>query len=36
MGELKSDDHYIYYQGPQSLRRNGVALMVDYDGDCRY
>ena len=26
MGEFKSDDHYIYYCGQKSLRRNGVAL----------
>ena len=25
MGEFNSDDHYIYYRGPESLRRNGVA-----------
>ena len=28
MGEFKSDDHYIYYCGQESLRRNGVAIMV--------
>ena len=28
MGELNSDDHYIYYCGQESLRRNGVALIV--------
>ena len=28
MGELNSDDHYIYYSGQESLRRNGVAFMV--------
>ena len=28
MGEFNSDDHYIYYCGQQSLRRNGVAIMV--------
>ena len=28
MGEFNSDDHYIYYCGHQSLRRNGVAIMV--------
>ena len=28
MGELNSDDHYIYYGGQESLRRNGVAIMV--------
>ena len=29
MGEFDSDDHYIYYCGQESLRRNGVALMVN-------
>ena len=29
MGELNSDDHYIYYCGLQSLRRNGVATVVN-------
>ena len=29
MGEFKSDDYYIYYCGQQSLRRNGVAIMVN-------
>ena len=28
MGECNSDDHYIYYCGQESLRRNGVAIMV--------
>ena len=28
MGELYSDDHYIYYCGQESLRRNGVAIIV--------
>ena len=28
MGKLNSDDHYIYYCGQESLRRNGVAIMV--------
>ena len=28
MGELTSDDHYIYYCGQEYLRRNGVALIV--------
>ena len=28
MGEFHSDDHYIYYCGQKSLRRNGVALIV--------
>ena len=29
MGEYNSDDHYIYYCGQESLRRNGVAIMVN-------
>ena len=29
MGEFNSDDHYIYYCGQQSLRRNGVSIMVN-------
>ena len=29
MGEFDSDDHYIYYYGQESLRRNGVALVVN-------
>ena len=29
MGEFNSDDHYIYYCGQESLRRNGVAIMVN-------
>ena len=28
MGEFNSDDHYIYYCGQESLRRNGAAIMV--------
>ena len=28
MGEFNSDDHYIYYPGQESLRRNGVAIML--------
>ena len=28
-GELNSDNHYIYYCGQESLRRNGVAIMVN-------
>ena len=28
-GEFNSDDHYIYYSGQESLRRNGVAIMVN-------
>ena len=29
MGGFNSDDHYIHYCGQESLRRNGVAIMVD-------
>ena len=29
MGEFNSDDHYIYYCRQESLRRNGVAIMVN-------
>ena len=29
MGEFNSDDHYIYYCGQESLRRNGVAIMIN-------
>ena len=29
MGEFKSDDHFIYYCGQKSLRRNGVAIVVN-------
>ena len=29
MGEFNSDDHYIYYCGKESLKRNGVALIVN-------
>ena len=29
MGEFNSDDHYIYYCGQESLRRNGEAMMVN-------
>ena len=29
MGEFNSDDHYIYYSGQESLRRNGVTIMVN-------
>ena len=28
-GEFNSDDHYIYYYGQESLRRNGVAIIVN-------
>ena len=29
MGEFHSDDHYIYYCGQESLRRNGIAIIVN-------
>ena len=29
MGDFNSDDHYIYYNGQESLRRNGVAIIVN-------
>ena len=29
VGEFNSDDHYIYYYGQESLRRNGLAIMVN-------
>ena len=29
MGEFNSNDHYIYYCGQESVRRNGVAIMVN-------
>ena len=34
MGEFNSDDHYIYYCGQESLRRNGVAVMVNKSLKC--
>ena len=29
MGELNSDDHYVFYCGQESLRKNGVAIPVN-------
>ena len=29
MGDFNSDDHYIYYCGKESLRKNGVAIIVN-------
>ena len=29
MGEFNSDDHYIYFCGQESFRRNGVAIIVN-------
>ena len=34
MGEFNSDDHYIYYCGQESLRRKGVAIMVNKSPKC--
>ena len=34
MGGFNSDDHYIYYRGQESLRRNGVAIMVNKSLKC--
>ena len=34
MGEFNSDDYYIYYCGQESLRRNGVAIMVNRSPKC--
>ena len=36
MGEFNSDDHYIYYCGQESLRRNGVAIMVTKESKNQY
>ena len=35
-GEFNSDDHYIYYCGQESLRRNGVATIVNKRSDMQY
>ena len=34
MGEFNSDDHYIYYCGQESLRRNGVSFIVNKSPEC--
>ena len=36
MGEFNSDDHYICYCGQESLRRNGVPIMVDKKSKMQY
>ena len=36
MGEFNSDDQYIYYCGQESLRRNGVANMVNKESEIQY
>ena len=35
-GEFNSDDHYIYYCGQESLRRNGVAIIVKKESKMQY
>ena len=34
MGEFNSDDHYIYYCGQDSVRKNGVAIIVNKSLKC--
>ena len=36
IGEFNSDDHYICYCGQESLRRNGVAIMVNKKSEMQY
>ena len=36
MGDFNSDDHFIYYCGQESLRRNGVAIMVTKESEMQY
>ena len=36
MDEFNSDDHYIYYCGQESLRRNGVAITVNKESEMQY
>ena len=36
MGKFNSDDHYIYYCGQESLRRSGVALIVNKRAEMQY
>ena len=36
MGEFNSDDNCIYYCGQESLRRNGVAIMVNKESKMQY
>ena len=36
MGEFNSADHYIYYCGQESLRRNGVATIVNKRAEMQY
>ena len=34
MGKFNSDDHYVYYYGQESLKRNGVAIIVNKSPNC--
>ena len=36
MGDFNSDDHYIFYCGQESLRKNGVAVMVKKESEMQY
>ena len=36
IGEFNSDDHYIYFCGQESLRRNGVAIIVNKTVEMQY
>ena len=36
MGGFNSDNHYIYYSGQESLRRNGVAIIVNKESKMQY
>ena len=36
MGEFNSDDHYIYYCGQESVRRNGVPLIVNKESEMQF
>ena len=36
MGKFNSDDHYIYYCGQESLRRNGVAITINKESEMQY
>ena len=36
MGEFNSDEHLIYYCGQESLRRNGVAIIVNKESEMQY
>ena len=36
MGEFNSDDHYIYYCGQESLRINGLAIIVNKESEMQY